>query len=772
MRQFMIKYSVSYSGLNHLSEFRTITNQYLASRRSNPFAYKLKIHAENEMTKKTFIVWLTQLSNNGINLAKISFKPPLKEELENIRESLIKKQNKLTILIPKSKSVLTYSELLSINALLVSNSNSKPYNVEISPIENEEHIIKWLNALSAHGIDIKQLTIEKKSLENEELDEFSDKIEQQINKILLTEETHKDMQSWFLTRMRAMGYKEIGGGHCWGIAHMAKQAFTAGELDVFSTRLKKISKMPIREFEEDFKILRIKVDELRKKATNLRSKANKITIDTDKSKFIQKAICLEQKANKLIQTIVDINAFFDGVALTQAPWKYSEIIPQLNKEERQNVQLTLPITSPLSLDKSHQITSVGSFIGSYTEQQLATYFSLLEKYAGDIPFALIHTNSNHGINLNYDPKNKQWILIDANKFTEGDASPLKVGESEDPIKIFELDQLSLLAKEIKTSLFQEQEMSSDMTTSHALSKELEARVQKIIQDTEWKTLHPNHLSDSTYKLTSKEIWHGNRRFLKFLSNSDQIGTLVSRHQIPPDQAIVLIAENNVLSTYDKKKLLIQLGQNITGQMLLDAETNNISVKTLVDNIPSPSAQMLLDVADNSTVLYALLNKITAPSNKMLEDVKHNKAIYQALVNKTPTINVQQLQHKSASPLDKSPPNLQKSKLSEEEQKIISALDMSIKNMSKWFFITGYKEKKAILENMKINIMSNFIAQSDQKHLNKLLNDFANEANKARLQTNKNTNSFNTFKDELAKLKSEENTPHSAPDFLNYFVKKN
>ena len=98
--------------------------------------------------------------------------------------------------------------------------------------------------------------------------------------------------------------------------------------------------------------------------------------------------------------------------------------------------------------------------------------------------------------------------------------------------------------------------------------------------------------------------------------------------------------------------------------------------------------------------------------------------------------------------------------------------MSIKNMSKWFFITGYKEKKAILENMKINIMSNFIAQSDQKHLNKLLNDFANEANKARLQTNKNTNSFNTFKDELAKLKSEENTPHSAPDFLNYFVKKN
>lgn len=68
-------------------------------------------------------------------------------------------------------------------------------------------------------------------------------------------------QDWFLDRMQKIGYMIPGDGHCFGMAHMAMQAFFAHDMETFNRRLETINGIPLEDFENNFHNLVIKKQE-------------------------------------------------------------------------------------------------------------------------------------------------------------------------------------------------------------------------------------------------------------------------------------------------------------------------------------------------------------------------------------------------------------------------------------------------------------------------------------------------------------------------------
>ncbi len=204
-------------------------------------------------------------------------------------------------------------------------------------------------------------------------------IDRQINPLM-----HN--QTWLLTRMRAIGYKIIGLGECYGLSNMAIQAFLANDLNTFNQRLQTIYHLPVVKFENNFALLR-------KEAQDYLSR-NEI-----------------EKANELHQLIIDLHAFFDGVALTQRPDFYLHNEKMQPLSEKQDYQKTMPIILPTTLDHNPPAL-IATFTGVYTRDHLQTYLELLATMAGKTPFALNLISNLHAITLLFDAKNRQWILID------------------------------------------------------------------------------------------------------------------------------------------------------------------------------------------------------------------------------------------------------------------------------------------------------------------------------------------------------------------------
>ena len=56
-------------------------------------------------------------------------------------------------------------------------------------------------------------------------------------------------QLWYINRMKTVGYSIHDGGHCFGMSHMAMQAFLAEDMQTFNDRLSVIERTPVEDFE-------------------------------------------------------------------------------------------------------------------------------------------------------------------------------------------------------------------------------------------------------------------------------------------------------------------------------------------------------------------------------------------------------------------------------------------------------------------------------------------------------------------------------------------
>ena len=111
------------------------------------------------------------------------------------------------------------------------------------------------------------------------------------------------------------------------------------------------------------------------------------------------------------QTIVDIYAFFDGVALTQRPNNYLLGNNYQPLSSHLDLRKTRPFTMPVHPNKPEIIAS---FASAYTKEELTEYIDLLKSALGKKSFALNLIGNKHAITLAYDATTTRWILIDAN----------------------------------------------------------------------------------------------------------------------------------------------------------------------------------------------------------------------------------------------------------------------------------------------------------------------------------------------------------------------
>jgi hypothetical protein len=201
-------------------------------------------------------------------------------------------------------------------------------------------------------------------------------------------------QSWYMDRMKALGYKITGNGECYGLSFMAIQAFFAHDLDTFNQRLQTIWKIPVAHFENDFAVLRAKRQQ-----------------------------CLAEghadEAHVIDQIIIDLYAFFDGIALHQNPTIHlpDEINQPIAKQ--QDIRKTMPTLMPTRLETSENKPAVCAiFTSNYSKIDLKNYFDLLKQHLGKNDFALqligVVANTMHAITVTYDSKTKLWLLVDPN----------------------------------------------------------------------------------------------------------------------------------------------------------------------------------------------------------------------------------------------------------------------------------------------------------------------------------------------------------------------
>lgn len=461
-----------------------------------------------------------------------------------------------------------------------------------------------------------------------------------------------DGQGWFLNRMAAMGYqveRDQSGrvyGHCFGMSNMSMQAFLANDMKSFHRRLQLINSIPIEAFKNDFADLRAKQKELMAEGK------------TD-------------EANQINQDIVDITAFFDGMAIYQAPRLRPELFSNPEGIQGQNAKASAELARPLAFDSEKTRPELlNTHSGAYSKKELATYFSTLEEHLGQSSFALGLSAEGHAINVNYDAQNKCWILLDPNhlpekKYTDVNALSAELISNFQPTIIFTQGLV------LETSLY----------TRHSDAKALSEGFTAMEKTEAWKTLqqqdklnthYGNGLTQLEYALRRKDTaWikekiplgldnvksvlgfaltmgdielldeiiksgvNPNSRFIEKAIGSDSMEVVkcLSKHNILSEKDIILVISDNRISE-DMMNLILDHGMKPTQKMLNEA----ISSK----NIDAMNSLMKHGVEpDKDELKNAVLSGNLAVVQCLVENgVKHDaddSLIFVAILSGSPDV---------------------------------------------------------------------------------------------------------------------------------------
>ncbi len=281
-------------------------------------------------------------------------------------------------------------------------------------------------------------------------------------------------QTWFMDKMLALNYRISGHGECYGFSQMVKQAFFANDMERFNQRLGIIYRMPLDDFENDF--------------WNLRTKKSQLLLAG-----------LQDKADEIDSLIIDLYAFFDGIALNQSPMSYffGENDQPLSK--KQDIRKTALVTNPVVFDKKddqenapNQPIVLSSFSGAYNEQELISYFELLKKKLGMESFSINLLANMHSIMLTYDAKTKRWLLTDP--------SNLPGKEYLDEAFLASTVMTSLLARDFKlTNLV----IGSQISVRTCDEKKMQQQFASLQTSKDWAFLHNLPKMETNYFALTK-----------------------------------------------------------------------------------------------------------------------------------------------------------------------------------------------------------------------------------------------------------------------------
>lgn len=285
-------------------------------------------------------------------------------------------------------------------------------------------------------------------------------------------------QAFIMDKMRAAGYRISGMGECYGLSHMAIQAFFAGQLTACYTRLQRIYDMPIEDFIDDF--------------SGLKEKRRQLLDSGDTTEA--------QHVNDLI---VELRAFFDSTALTNRPDRYLHDEDNLPLASKQLFHKTYPLTQSIILDEPGKfITLQANFAGAYTKAGVQCYLELFTKHASEIPFALNIICSMHSMSLMYDPDTTRWIFCDPNRLPPQEFQSAQILADAIFAHIKDIFPENL----IKDSTLV---MGTEITTAAEHAKDFGEKFGVLKQDETWIKLHKDQDSFVDYFNLSPKLLYEN-----------------------------------------------------------------------------------------------------------------------------------------------------------------------------------------------------------------------------------------------------------------------
>lgn len=561
--------------------------------------------------------WLTYLMQSGINIDAFSSSSPneaMRDKFNGIKHEV---KEKIT-------NVNKFFSILGETSI----SNTKKN-------ENLIHLISDVNDETIISIFME---IDKRDLS----------LDSNVNKALMkrcVSIEDNDMghtQSWFIKRMKALGYPVEETGFCWAIANVAERTFISDQNTDsnegflrFNNRLEKIRDIPLVVFQRIGRL--IKEVEDYKHTTKIFAKIFK-SADINEYEESNKIEKLEKNIKKICKEsgldYWDTVAFFDSISILQNSWeKNSYIAKELNIS---SLQSTLSLTMPSSLDKAPP-KPIACFTSCYDEDDLIQYFTLLSTDLTG-PFSLQLSNSSHAITVNYDPKTGLWCLIDANAFrkkSENHSGNL----FESSVRHFEKTNLQALAKDVKESLFYEKIMWTTISTTQKHSNEL-AEQFAVLRNKQDTNVYFEPTSDSAFYHSNYRQDHSFLRFMQGTQNElalrDCFQTItLAIENVTLNKVMPQDVKNDLLEYYidkcDSENAMSVLVDSIHNNITLDPHLRNKLLTKLEDDFSSSLITILLNKsikleANQYLLLLALIKgNITTLNPSILSDILNHIA---------------------------------------------------------------------------------------------------------------------------------------------------
>lgn len=275
-------------------------------------------------------------------------------------------------------------------------------------------------------------------------------------------------QTWFIDRIQKIFPSSRPKGDCFAVAHVGIQAALARDIPKFNNRFNRIGEIPTLEIPTQLsnaknheavivqqtrekvrqeiidsnpkinpRVLKIFNQELEDADRPLTSQESKLRTEEkeqlgpnekEELALIKKQFSaafgerLHQNKLKLLteteKNLLEFELLGAEIKLYQQPETFS-ILPS----ERSSVihaQKAMKLLQPAVLDEKGGIARIDNFSSIYEEKEMETHFyslkTILNKSNMKEPFTMLLCSDNHAISVVYDPKYKNWTLIDANQY--------------------------------------------------------------------------------------------------------------------------------------------------------------------------------------------------------------------------------------------------------------------------------------------------------------------------------------------------------------------
>jgi len=190
----------------------------------------------------------------------------------------------------------------------------------------------------------------------------------------------------------ALGHHNLKEGICMGVERMGIQAVCSGEMIPFNERVRRISRLWIKNFGSYPRVV-----------SGLRRELSEGIIEKDISK---------------IQSVVDLLAFADGIALAQNTDTYRCLIDEekvvRHKDRMSKLQ---PLTYSQKIESLGGLETIGIAIDMHSVETFKEYILEIKTIAerASIEFLILQLGAEgHAITIIYSPNEQSWYCIDAN----------------------------------------------------------------------------------------------------------------------------------------------------------------------------------------------------------------------------------------------------------------------------------------------------------------------------------------------------------------------